>query len=147
MLFEHNECLTCKTMQNSFVFYLTFLHPRLHSFSGVFYSKLHKTDKPTSNQLPSQKPFLEEDNRMGILAGLSISLFFLLVFIVICVVKEPCKKINTGNDRTSEVSENLRVGVYSIKYCIFEDVLINRFHQIRLITLSWRSTLRVDIIE
>eukprot|EP00111_Clytia_hemisphaerica_P023500 TCONS_00069235-protein len=63
---------------------------------GVFYSKLHKADKPTSNQSPSQKPFLEEDNRMGILAGLSISLFFLLLFIVICVVKEPCKKINTG---------------------------------------------------
>ena len=68
----------------------------LLSLSGVFYSKHHNTDKPTTfNKEPHNEPF-DADNKLGIVVGISISSFFLLTLIVICVAKEPCRKVRSN---------------------------------------------------
>jgi len=56
------------------------------------------TDPPlTPNPIPGME---EEDNWIGILVGICIAFFFLLILIIICVLKEPCKKNKYVNAST-----------------------------------------------
>lgn len=69
---------------------------------GVYYSKHHnKTDKPTLNKEPHPQP-LNQDNQLGVVTGISISSFFLLIFIVICFAKDPCRKIRSNDGILNE---------------------------------------------
>lgn len=48
--------------------------------------------KPSETNHVTVSSPTSSDNRMGIAGGISISVFFLLVLVVICAVKEPWKK-------------------------------------------------------